>query len=497
MQHLLQNIDAIVAWHNVVGLDGVLCAASETVKAVAGGHYAPRAVDHIPFTTAVPTFVLTNAPERIREQLAYRSAVSGMTFTPISDTRELHNYGVRRALFLPYIRLRDVELDPAIEWVRYGLPPDLTQHLKHKGNMHHWLHAEGFAQHTMNYVACDIEDIPTVGRQMLDEIKRMYTELGQPDYPLGLMVRGTQTDGNYGAGSLFSQDGMLVLRRNGKAPLIDMLSWEVALEELRDHILETTNTDVAKQVVMTRLLDVDVSPGMSAMFEDGRLYCFDFNGQYTAPNSTACTGTTTFAFEIGERAADYRAAFLPQTQTLLREIMRRLLAGREDVPQINGMLNIDMMSVGAQEAALWQAAAGTAWRDNVGRNNADFRPRPYDPQFGLFAEINPRETNWTLAMKAVLQAQKMAVSVENLAMLARGEQMHVVARDHFPLPASLSFDALRENLAYQIETLRVNGEGVILRMPDRPAGLIAYTQQDDPARLESLLTEIQERLPQG
>ncbi len=497
MEHLLQDVDAIVAWHNVVGADGVLCAASESVTQIAGGHYAPRAVDHIPYTTDVRTFVMTDYPERIQKQLAYRSAVSGMTFTPISSTSDLHAYGVRRALFLPYIRLTDVPLDPAIEWVRYGLPPELTQHLKHKANMHHWLQREGFHNHTMNYVACDIEDIPAVGQQMLDKIGRMYRELGVLDYPLGLMVRGTQTDGNYGAGSLFSKDGMLVLRRNGKAPLIDMLSWEVALEELRDHIIETTNTDLASQVVITRLIDVDVSPGMSAIYENGTLHCFDFNGQYTAPDSTACTGTTTFAFEVGDRAEAYRNAFLPQTQTLLRDIMGRLLAGRDDVAQINGMLNIDMMSVGPREAALWEAAANTPYRDNIGRSNDDYQPRPYDPQYGLFAEINPRETNWTLAMKAVLQAQEMPVTVENLHQLARGENLQVLARDHWELPDNISFDALRENLRYQADTLRPQGEGVILRMPDRPAGLIAYTRDTDPARLESLLSEVQQRLPQG
>lgn len=497
MQHLLQDVDAIVAWHNVVGLDGVLCAASESVTQTAGGHYAPRAVDHIPYTTHVPTFVVTQDPDKIREQLAYRSTVSSMTFTPISSTAELARYGVRRALFLPYIRLSDVPLEPSIDWVRYGLPPDITQHLKHKANMHRWLHAEGFTQHALNYIACDIEDIPSAGLRMLDHIRAMYAELGQPDYPLGLMVRGTQTDGNYGAGSLFEHNGMLVLRRNGKAPLIDMMSWASALDELRDHILETTNTAVAKQVVMTRLIDVDVSPGMSAMFERGELHCFDFNGQYTAPNSTACTGTTTFAFEVGERAAAYREAFLPQTQHLLRDIMHRLLYNRDDVHEINGMLNIDMMNVGAREARLWAASEGTHWRGYVSRNDDDYMPRPYDPQFALFAEVNPRETNWTLAMKAVLQAQQLPVTVENLRMLSAGNEIHVVARDHWPLPESLSFDALRENLQYQIEEMRPHGEGVILRMPDRPAGLIAYTREPDAARLQTLLEEIAQRLPQG
>lgn len=496
MQHLLQNADAIVAWHNVVGPDGVLCAASEEIERKAGGHYAPRAVDHIPYTDK-PVFILTNDAARIEAQMAYRSALSGMTFVAISNTAELVEFGVRRALFLPYIRLTDIDLDPRIEWYRYGLPPELTQHLKHKARMHAWLTAEGFTQHTLNYIACHAEDIPYYGTKMLDAMRAMYDELGVPDYPLGVMVRGTQTDGNYGAGSIIQRGETIVLRPNGAPPLVDANGeWANALAHLRDHILRTTNLDVAGDVVMTRMLDIDVSPGMSALFQDGQLHCFDFNGQYTAPNSTACTGTTTFGFQVGARADTYRERFWNQTQALLRDIMMRLLQDRADAPLINGMLNIDMMNVGPLEAELWARSAGTRWRDNVAANNAAYAPRPYDPQYALFAEINPRETNWTLAMKAVLQALHLPFSVENLRMLAAGNDLQVVARDQYPIPEGLSFDALRENLLYQSETMKQNEEGVILRMPDEPAGLIAYTRDRNPARLNALLDEIYERLPQ-
>lgn len=499
MDHLLQEVDALVAWHNIVGLDGVLCAAAAETTARAGLHYAPRAVDHIPYSQAKPLFVLTTHPEAIQAQMDYRGSIAKLNFTPIQSTVELHAYGIKKALFLPYIRLSDVPLDQDIVWERYGLPPDLTQHMKNKATMHRWLMQVALVQNMVNFVACSIDAIPQAGKRMLDQITLMYDDLGMSStYPLGLMVRGAQTDGNYGAGFLYQlhaddpasggKSGQIVVVRDGHAEDAGVFDeWEPALSALRDHIDATTNREVEDEVVMSRYMDIGIAPGMSALFEGGKLHFLDFNGQYIAPGSSACTGTTSFDYQFGDEAATIRQNYYGQSVELLREITEKLLAGRPDRERINANINIDMMVVGAKEAELWERSAGSPWRENIKRYDDDYAPRPYDPAYSLFAEINPRETNWTLAMKAVLQAQNRPVTVENLQALAAGQDIRLLSRDHWELPRFEDSTALREVMLGYHHYLQAKGEGLILRMPYNPAGVIVYTPNPDHARLQEIL----------
>ncbi len=498
MDHLLHSIDAIVAWHNVAGRQGVLCAAADHITDAVGHHYNSRAADHVPYLPNVPVFVLADAPAEVAQQLDYRGEVAGMHFTPIHNTTDLAKLGIRRALFLPYIRLTDIELSDQIEWTRYGLPPQVIQHLKNKADMHQWLMDSGFIDHTLNFVACPIDDIPEVGATMLAQIATLYRELDMDHvYPLGIMVRGAQTDGNYGAGFLkeLLQDigpyrrGQIILKRDGKSADMDVFDdWQSALLALRDHINHTTATHIENRVVMTRLLDIEVSPGMSAMLDNGILHPLAFNGQYTEPGAIACTGTCTLAADIGEAKAEViNALFLDQAQTLLRQILTRRFMPRSDVESIQAMLNIDMMVVGELERELWNRSDGTHWRHNIARINADYAPRPYDPALALFAEVNPRETNWTLAMKAVLQATRRPFTSGQLKAISWGQGVQVIARDMWRLPENVDMNALREGLLDYHRQLAANEEGFILRMPDNPAGVIMYTPDHDPHRLNDIL----------
>ena len=499
MDSLIQNVDAIVAWHNIVGKEGVLCAAAAATSARAKHHYAPRAVDHIPYTTEKPLFVATDRPDTVHAQLEYRGAISGLNFTPIKSTYELYAYGVKSALFLPYIRLSDIKLDADIQWHRYGLPPDLTQHLKNKAIMHRWLLQVGLTQNMVNFVACNIDDIPSAGQRMLTQIKAMLDDLGMSDtYPLGLMVRGAQTDGNYGAGFLHqlhhddlftgAKAGQILVKRDGNATDADVYDeWGPALQALRDHIDATTNRDVEQNVVMSRFMDIDIAPGMSAILEGGKLHFMDFNGQYIAPGSSACTGTTSFDHQFRDQANPIRQAYYTQSTEMLQAICDKLFEGRADRDHINGNINIDMMVVGPKEAELWKRSEGTKWRDNANRFDDDYAPVPYDPQYSRFAEINPRETNWTLALKAVLQAEKRPITIKAMQDLAAGRDIRLLSRDHWQLSRFDDADMLRTAMLEHHQYLQSQGEGLILRMPDNPAGVIVYTRNADYARLDEIL----------
>lgn len=501
----LGDVEAIVAWHNVVGKQGVLCASTEELEQVVGEHYAARAIDHIPYTANghIERFVLTTEPEMLGEQLDYRGQLSGLDFYPIRNLKELAERGITKALFVPYINLTSQKFPAEMAWETYGLPPEVTGALKDKADLHEWLMANGFEQHTPNYVISTANQIVENGLMMLPKIAEMYREFGVSDmYPLGLMIRGAHSDGNYGMASLRQAvrsesidgcnvyKGEIILRRDGSAVVEFFDRWEDALQRAQDHISLNTPENGEYRVVMSRLIDLRMSPGLSAAIIGQEVYPFNFNGQYTEPGQTACVGTSTFKISYGEKTASRTSEdYLTQSQNILKRIMKHFLA---DKGHVNAMMNIDLMLTGMLEQMLWERARSSVFRrykENVGCCNADYEPRVYSTSDVLIAEINPRDTNWTLAMKAVLQARNMPCTIENLQILANGTGIKVVARDKWDVPETVDWTTARTVLYDYHKRLAENGEGFILRMADRPAGVIMYTESEDPHRLSEISYE--------
>lgn len=505
----LDGIDAIVAHHNIAGAAGVLNAAGDELEQALFSHYAPRGIDHIPYVEHHPpqNFVYTAEVDRITPHAHYRQQIAHLPFTPITDLSQLSAMGVRKALYVPYIRLVDEKLPENVEWVRYGLLPAMTVRLKDKAYMHNWLLDNGFAHHLPNFIACDATFIPRFGMRMIRKIADMLDTLGMRDrYPLGLMIRGALSDGNYAMASVSEapQDmtlrgqhikkGQFLLKPNGKTDDLEVFDEpQAALRRVLEHIRHENNPDLDDRVVMSRLLDLEISPGLCTAIVAGQWHDFAFNGQYMEPGNSACTGTTTFRSAVGDDTAIRLSdGYLGQSQQLLRDILSRFFGDRP-IDDLYAMLNMDVMVVGPLERELYERAQahpqGQQYFDSIGDCNADYSPGVYNPDTVLFAEVNPRDTNWTIAMKAVLQAMNLPCTVDNLKRLGSGEEMQVLARDHWGLPEGMSIEQARDLLLEFHHHLSEQGEGFIMRMPDNPAGVILYTPSRDPNRLSEIAYE--------
>jgi hypothetical protein len=511
----LHNVDAIVALHNIAGKNGVLNNADSPITQYVGNHYAARGIDHIPYSNGSPikAYVLTNQPEKMHIHAEYRGRLANMRFTPITSLDELVARGVKRAVHLPYIRLIDEPFPDAIEWQRYGLPPTATLHLKDKVYIHRWLAENGYAQFIPNFVGCGVGEIPKEASRMLNKISTMYGELGMLGrYPLGVIIRGAFSDGNYSMAAIVEaitdmslrdlsiKRGQVMIKPNGNSSNLEVVdTFAEALIRVQDMFYTELNLDEGSQVIMSRLLDIDLSPGLCAVITEGAPHFMEFNGQYMAPGNTACTGTTTFSSAIGvDRAHATSAKYLRQTHELLDGILKSFLAG-SDTSSLYAMMNIDVMMVGELEKELHQRAQATPqsrYLSNLGTCDADYEPRVYDPNSILFAEINPRDTNWTLAMKAVLQVLHQPCTVENLDNLADGNDIQILARDHWELPDGMSIEDARDLLTEYHYQLAEQGEGMIMRMADNPAGIIIYTPSQDRGRLEQISDDAHKFLSQ-
>jgi|GEM_PF-4222009 len=512
----LEGIQAIVAYHNVAGQSGVLNAAGAELEHELMAHYAFRGIDHIPYVQGqnIRCFVLSPQIDAMRDHVQYREQIAGMEFTPITNTAELAGMGIDKAVFLPYIRLTDEPLESSIDWIRYGLPPQVTIKLKDKAYIHRWLVSRGLARHTPNHIACDATYIPRFGKRMLREIITMYEDLEmRTRYPVGLMIRGALSDGNYAMAAIVEaitdmtirdvsiKKGQWMLKPNGKSEDLEIFDTAgEALVRVREHIRHENNRDIDDRVVMSRLIDLDASPGLCAAVVNNQIFDFPFNGQYMEPGNTACTGTTTFSAALGiDVAQTYTRDYLQQSQELLHDILNRFFE-EYNVQNLYAMLNMDVMVIGDLERELHQRAlampdVGNTYLNNLGTTDHQYAPRIYNPAEILFAEVNPRDTNWTIAMKAVLQSMRLPCTVENLEMVGSGEHVQILARDHWELPAGITVKEARNLLTkFHQEVLQTNHEGFIVRMSDNPMGVIVYTRSHDPMRLTEITYEARDYL---
>lgn len=494
----LSDVDAFVAIHNIAGEGGVLNAANDTLERRANIHYAARAIDHLP-ATSLPCYVLTPDAAGLAAQAEYRGALNGMHYTPIEHLDEVIARGHKNILYLPYIRLKDPQFPAGANWIPYGLPPQATAQLKDKGYMHEWLVNHGLAELVPNFVVCHAGEMETRGAPMIRQVAALLEEFDMRGrYPAGLVIRSALSDGNYGmavvmeaAGDMILphgsvRRGQFVLKPDGKTEQAEVFDTaEEACRRVAEHIGSQNNMSIDDRVVITRLMHLNVSPGLCTVVANDELFHFPFNGQFMAPGDTACTGTWTFSAAVGpEEANRLSTRYLEQSQALLDDLLGRFLAGYSNV---YAMLNIDVMMPGALEAELYARAAarGPEYLGVAGRVNEDYQPRIHGDQRALFVEVNPRDTNWTLALKAVLANQGKALTVENLMALANGSSQ-VLTRDQWPLPQGINFDLVRERLLAFHHSLPPE-EGFLFRMPDNPSGIILYAPTTE--RLLSLMED--------
>lgn len=484
-----------VAEHNVIGEHGLLWSAEDILQDKVGAHYDPRAVDQLMYSENKHGVVLSpDESHDFQEQLRYRGAIAEAVINSIKDISEIKTEGASRALYIPYVRMADPTPPNGVEWGYYGLPPEVTRSLKNKAEFHNWLSENGYSQHIPNYRVCNVEEMTQVSYSMLRQINEMYKEVGV-DYPPGLMIRAAESDGNFGSGYLvqankdkfvgdkLTRKGDILFMPDGKSKDARAFTdWEGAIKFAQQHVTDSMNLASEPRVVLTRFLDLESTPGQSAVVTEGTIHCLNWNGQWVEPGDSACTGTTSYGL-IGNEKVEEK--YFEQGREMFTSILSKHLneAEREEV---YGMANIDFMVVGKKEKELWQKVTSNERLRrrylHTKKAGNSFQPNAYNPDNLLIAEINPRDTNWTLALKAVLPALGRQHTLKALTNLASGNEIKIATRDAWTLPEGVSAKEAREKLFDFHQQLKREGAGFILRMPDNPAGIIAWTH-DNPSKV--------------
>lgn len=442
-----------IGFHNI-GTGLLRASHEETVRKVER-HYGERC-GHLPLNMRELRVLVAENTDAIQAQMAYLSGLMERTLLPHTDGELLQECSdlAERPLVVPYINVPETEayVQQELGADVWGLPGRMTHILKNKASFYRLVDETGLPGfQTPDYCVASVYDLSTAARDFLAVIEEMYHDADMiHEYPLGVMLRAAESDGNYGCCLLYEQGGRVVMVPNGDAGnTLYYRAWSEALLVAQQHLISTMDVQKETRVVISRYLDFVDSPGISVVLLDGEVASLRWNGQLQLKGSKACVGTS--SYNPGSAALQHLQQLYEEPTAAFFEALLRRTAERCQInfARIRGVANLDIMLPGPLEARLQQ--------------------RRKAPRVNYLAECNPRWTNYTDAILAVLGVTKREPTVANMRAVIR-EGISTV--DKYPLPEHLDPTVVREWIFERDALLQRDGTRIICRMAQKPMGLI-------------------------
>ena len=467
-----------VGFHNVGGM-GVLRASDAATVNYVQSHYGERC-GHLPLDAHNIRVLVDFATRDIRTQMEYLSRLFGKNITPITadDFRaEKKTMPEQVPLVVPYINVPETEvyLRDDLGAATWGMPAQMTSVLKNKADFYQLadeLGMDGFC--LPDYKIASIYDVATEAHTFLGWIEDVYKKVGLAHiYPLGVMLRAAESDGNYGCCLVYQYGARVIVVQDGDAEHAQSYShWHEALAMSQQHLAATMNLHKEARIVISRYVDLADSPGMSVVILDGQVESLRWNGQVQKKGSKACVGTSTYAPANGylrRMQQEYEDQTAASFELFLRKTARKYGL---DFASIRGVANVDILLPSELEKELQRQRKQTA--------------------VNYLAECNPRWTNYTDAIMTMLGASRREQTISNMRTVI---QQGILAIDKYPLPENVDPRNMREAIFEKDEILKQNGTRIICRMAKNPmgfifAGNIQHAQQEV-AALGAKLSTIQ------
>ncbi len=440
-------------FHNVGS--GVLRASDEATIKKVEAHYGERC-GHIPLDAERARILVDADTVVIRSQMEYLSQlfakeIKAITFDELKN--EEKSSSEYQALVVPYIN--DPETEERIKGElgaeSWGLPSKMVSILKNKANFYQLideLNLDSFR--TPEYIISNVADLNKTALAFLSQVENLVKSAGVPGYPLGLMLRAAESDGNYGCCLVYEQGNLVIVVQDGDADHAKgYTSWHEALAVSQKHLAATMNQHMESRIVISRFLDLADSPGMSAVIRDGQVESLGWNGQLQKKGSKACIGTSTYKPKnayMSRMQQEYEHRTAEFLETLLRKTAQRCSV---DFASIRGVANIDIMIPGKWEVRL--------------------QKRRGQKPVNYLAECNPRWTNYTDAIMTVIGANRQEQTIMNMRKVI---QDGISTADKYDLPENVDPGVLRDLIFRKDEVLKQVGARIICRMAKNPMGLI-------------------------
>lgn len=442
-----------VGFHNVGS--GVLRASNEAIVKKIEAHYGERC-GHIPLDCEKSGVLVVVHTTDIQTQMTYLSQIYGRemkAFTADELKDEQHTSPGHRALVVPYVNVPEAtqRIEGEMGAESWGLPDRMVDILKNKADFYQLVDEfdlDGFR--TPDYKISTLADLNRDAHDFLSKTEDLLKEAGLAKYPLGVMLRAAESDGNYGCCLVYEKDALVVVVPDGDADHAEYYSnWNEAVAISEKHLSATMNPQREARIVISRFLDMADSPGMSVVIINGRVESLRWNGQLQKKGSKACVGTSTYTpknaymARMQQEYEDQTAAFF---ETLLRKTAQKCGV---DFASIRGVANIDVIIPGRLEERLQQKRGQ--------------KPTHY------LAECNPRWTNYTDAIMTVIGANRQAQTINNMKSVI---QEGIFTIDKERLPVNVDPRSVRELIFQRDDVLKQDGTRIICRMTKNPMGLI-------------------------
>jgi hypothetical protein len=442
-----------VGYHNVG--TGVLRASNKTTIDYVEEHYGQRC-GHLPLN-AQRVCVLVNAhTDDIVSHLKYLSQLYGKeieAITPDELQLQQKRFSAYHMLIVPYINVPETEkrIQTELGAESWGLKGDMVSFLKNKANFYQFIdefELDGFR--TPDYRIAHIADLSKEALGFLNTIEDVVKKAGVSQYPLGVMLRAAESDGNYGCCLVYEQKNLVRVIPNGEVDhAAYYTSWDEALAVSQKHLAATMNQQKETRIVISRYIDMVDSPGMSVVIMDGRIESLGWNGQLQQNGSKACIGTSTYRpanASLARLQHEYEWRTLAYFESILRLAAQKFGV---DFASIRGVANIDIMLPSDLEEML--------------QNKRGHKRSHY------VAECNPRWTNYTDAIMTIIGVNRKEPTISNMKAVI---QAGIATIDKYHLPEYIDTQAVRECIFQRDEALRKSGTRIICRMAKKPMGLI-------------------------
>jgi hypothetical protein len=438
-------------FHNI---SGVLRASNKKIVSKLDAHYGERC-GHVPLDAQKIRVLVDMPTPAIQAQMSYLSQLFGKEIKAVTfDALQRESVPDERPLVVPYVNVPEAgqRMQGIVEAELWGIPATMVDVLKNKANFYRLadeLDLQGFR--TPDHVISTIYDLHSDALKFLGWIEELYSEAGIASYyPLGIVLRAAESDGNYGSCLLYARGSSILVLPDGDAGSMQAYQdWHDALLAAQKSLAATMDVQKETRVVISRFIDMVDSPGLSVVLLEGHAESLRWNGQLQGQDSKACVGTSSYMprnahlrdlqLRYEDQTADFFVSLLKQTATKCNI----------DFAAIRGIANIDIILTGAAETTLQQ--------------------KRKQPPSHYLAECNPRWTNYTDAIMAIIGVNHKEPTMYNMQTVIR-EGISTI--DKAPLPAHVDPALVREHIWQIDDTLKQEGIRIICRMTKNPMGLI-------------------------
>ncbi len=444
-----------LAYHNV---SGIFTSTDNNTRTSIAEKYSVRGGHMNPGSPKIGLLVPKKTPE-IAAHAAYLSDTAQRpigVFSRDDINKENFPEGVQ---IIPYINTPEAYnfITNELGQETWGLPPTLVSILKNKAVFHELVESSNV--HGLEVPDYKISTLDTFINESLNLInfsKKLYSDHDISGYPLGLMIRGEESDGGYGSFLLREQEDKTILAiPNGnkeEAKIFEQNEWKQALEFTHKALKESVKSGTNPKFVVSRYLDLADSPGMSLILLDGHVEPLGWNGQIEAEGAKTCIGTTSYTPE-DENLKTLQRKYENASGEALTVLLRKT-ADQLNIPfnSIRGVVNADFMLPSPLEEEL---------RKKRGQQEVTV----------YIAESNPRFTNYTDAILAALVLMNREPTIENMQKVINEG---IATHDKFPI-GTADPKKVRDEMAYLDKDAIKKGDRnrAFMRVPNEyEAGII-------------------------